>query len=368
MPSEENSSESLIASKDAGVIPKYDLMADYMYRGTFLDDHSLLDFILNTYEQAKSHASTTESSSTAGRKPNKRVDYLPERNKPDISRVVRTAGHETLPRFVGPWFPRSDREEKKELHAAAMLMLLRPWRSLSDIKANHTSFSESLASFKSSEPAISTRVDGILANIQYYYDCADDADDANLDEEDPEEQPMDDTPVPDVPEREVTDDDIEVALMGATPERSRVFALHALNTARDMGIFSTKLSTVSTNTLSGSGIRGSMTDVSNAKEWERILKHATKSHAGNLDMHASPDNASQTKPSVLAMQDVNADDREPSVILLDTPSPQGPLKTRDMLFEDQRRAYDMIEEHLIGHLEGQLWLLALLETVCKLIQ
>ena len=48
--------------------------------------------------------------------------------------IVRTEGHETMPQFVGSWFPRNDVKETYLLYYACMLALLSPWNKLQDIK------------------------------------------------------------------------------------------------------------------------------------------------------------------------------------------------------------------------------------------
>ncbi len=54
--------------------------------------------------------------------------------------VLRQQGHETLVQFVSTWFPRRDRPDRYEYYCASMLALLKPWRSMKDLKAGDAMF------------------------------------------------------------------------------------------------------------------------------------------------------------------------------------------------------------------------------------
>ncbi|KAF8138851.1 hypothetical protein EV363DRAFT_1101001, partial [Boletus edulis] len=87
-------------------------------------------------------------------------------------RVLRKDNHETMVTFSGPWFPRADDVTQHSLYCAAVLALLKPWRTLKDIKDPTISFEEEYALFAQQMNYESKR---ILENIQYFYECRDKA-------------------------------------------------------------------------------------------------------------------------------------------------------------------------------------------------
>ena len=73
---------------------------------------------------------------------------------------------------MGGWFPRNDRPGDRELYCASMLALLKPWMSLSELKTSTENFEEAFEVFVSTVPK---KVQDIIENIQYYYECYDGA-------------------------------------------------------------------------------------------------------------------------------------------------------------------------------------------------
>jgi hypothetical protein len=87
-----------------GVLEIKDQLKEYIDRGPELATTCLLDFFLNTYERDKTRTPTTGTSHQL----NERVPYLQNTGHGCRCRVVQTAGHETMPNFVGEWFPCND--------------------------------------------------------------------------------------------------------------------------------------------------------------------------------------------------------------------------------------------------------------------
>ncbi|TFK80707.1 hypothetical protein K466DRAFT_503419, partial [Polyporus arcularius HHB13444] len=79
-----------------------------------------------------------------GRRPNERVRYGETHPKYGTKqRIVRTKGHNTLPNFIGRYFPRRDDPDIHSFYCASMLALLKPWRDLAaDLKAPSETWSE----------------------------------------------------------------------------------------------------------------------------------------------------------------------------------------------------------------------------------
>ncbi|KAJ6518282.1 hypothetical protein C8R47DRAFT_959864, partial [Mycena vitilis] len=63
-------------------------------------------------------------------------------------RAVRSRGHNTLPNFIGNYFPRRDDPDNEEFYHACMLTLLKPWRDLeTDLKPGSQSWKEAFDLF-----------------------------------------------------------------------------------------------------------------------------------------------------------------------------------------------------------------------------
>lgn len=157
-------------------------LQDYVCRGVELENRNLLSFLVDTYEteidnslQSKSSAATEQEPNPIkqGRKPNLRSRYTQEHPRhQNRQRIVRSAGHNHLPYFVGPHFPRADDEDQHELYCCSVLVLLKPWRKLQDLKLNYRSWKDALQAYLDTNPPYVRR---IMANLQFYYHSADSA-------------------------------------------------------------------------------------------------------------------------------------------------------------------------------------------------
>ena len=143
-----------------------DDLKDYVDRGVALEHYSLLDFFLNTYDSEELVA--TES--TRGRPPNGRVPYMENTGHGKKSRVIKSKGHETMPNFAGPWFPRNDVAELADFYCASMLALLQPWRDIAELKGVDETFKHAFDKFMN---AAGSATKDIVANIQYPHECSD---------------------------------------------------------------------------------------------------------------------------------------------------------------------------------------------------
>ncbi len=100
-----------------GTIELKDQLRDYKFRGEELTTMNFLDFMLDTYEDSK-HC-----------------------------RIRRSQGHETLSRFIGKLFCRSDNDHDRDLFRGSMLMLLKPWRNLHQLKGPTETFETAFDNF-----------------------------------------------------------------------------------------------------------------------------------------------------------------------------------------------------------------------------
>jgi hypothetical protein len=152
-----------------------DQLRDYQFRGEELARMNFYCFMVDTYEEPVTSAkmdtchddSHYEATTKSGRPRNIRSQYLAAANKPNKRRVQRTSGHENLPRFIGRWFP-SAKDGSKELYGASILLLLKPWRALSDLKDSEESFEVALTDFMSTA---TTKEKDMVENIQYHHLC-----------------------------------------------------------------------------------------------------------------------------------------------------------------------------------------------------
>lgn len=142
-------------------------MREYMDRGDALRDWNYLDFFLGTYDGKL----LKEGSSPRGRKPNMRVPYKAGRNRDKRCRIIRTAGHETMPYFPGQWFPKREGEGSL-FYQASMLALFKPWYSTKDLKQEDESWGDAFDSFFS---RTTESVKKMMENIQFYHECSEGA-------------------------------------------------------------------------------------------------------------------------------------------------------------------------------------------------
>ena len=248
-----------------GSIALRDQLLEYAFRGDEMIEMSYLDFMLDTYDAKMdeiemcptatiSPEDGAENDRWVGRTRNQRVPYRQGFTRPGQCRIFRTCGHETLPHFLGGWFPRNDREKERELYCASMLTLLKPWTDLSHLKTDAESFGHVFDTFMNAAPK---KTKDIIENIQYYYECYDGTKsrrDEDMTEPAPDVMPeievvdgdddlphgsIDGCPVPEI--ADVTVEDIELAYMCRGTMRERLHAEVALNTAFDYSIFPDEL-------------------------------------------------------------------------------------------------------------------------------
>ncbi len=130
-----------------------------------MENWSYFDFFLGTYEGKK----LKEKTGTCGRPASERVPYRTESDRAGRCRIKRSDGHETIPYFPGQWFAKRDDENPNGLFEASMLALLKPWRSLSDLKEEHETFQQAFTTFLSIALE-DTR--NTVENIEFFHECS----------------------------------------------------------------------------------------------------------------------------------------------------------------------------------------------------
>jgi hypothetical protein len=343
---------------ESGAITLKDQLHEYMFRGEELTSMCLLSFVLDTYDaKASHHVEPDAGTRTRGRPSHLRVNYRDGFTRTGRCRVYRTTGHETLPHFMGGWFPRNDRPENRDLYCASILALLKPWSDLSELKRLDETFDHAFATFVNDAPG---KTLDIIENIQYYYECYDGAKkrreepsgtgtDCSIEFEE-DERPEDltsDSLNQSQEEVEVSELDIEMAHDSRGTMRERLYAEVALNTAFDCGIFSdTTLHTV----FWPMAERAHTEDLKTYKAWEDRLKSVcrTEIEEGGPGLFRDSDGAA---PALTAVDVAGGIELQPGEMPGEIAT--SPRAKRDLLKRDQRRAHDIIERQLLKHLAGK---------------
>jgi hypothetical protein len=74
-----------------------------------------------------------------------------------------------MPYFPGQWFPKREEETCNGLFEASMLALLKPWRTLADLKQENQSFHDAFNIFVANAPAETC---WIMKNVQFFHECS----------------------------------------------------------------------------------------------------------------------------------------------------------------------------------------------------
>ncbi|KAM6491768.1 hypothetical protein JOM56_012808, partial [Amanita muscaria] len=69
----------------------------------------------------------------------------------------------------GPWLPRANKPETRQLYCCVMLALLKPWRTLQDLLADSATWAEALEGFLQLPTSLFAR--RFIENAQFFYEC-----------------------------------------------------------------------------------------------------------------------------------------------------------------------------------------------------
>lgn len=150
-----------------GQLRARDQIHDYMDRGDGLQNWNYLDYFLGTYDAPK----VKERKNNRGQHPNEQVAYKEGCNHDKRCRVIRSKGHETMPYIPRQWFPRKE-ANGRFFFEALMLALLKPWRSISDLKRTEETFEQAYNDFIAHAGEDAKRT---IENIQFYHECSESA-------------------------------------------------------------------------------------------------------------------------------------------------------------------------------------------------
>ena len=165
-----------LAVDSGGVLYAQSQTDDYRFRGHELEAFNVLEFFVDTYEDnlcktAGDHSNSRPNhTELRGRPAHARVLYLPSHPQhKKKQRVIRPDHHRHLPNIVGRWFPKRDPTlPQYPYYCASMLMLLKPWRSLDDLKLPGQSWVQAFEIFYERAPAAFKRIiSGKRAAVYY---------------------------------------------------------------------------------------------------------------------------------------------------------------------------------------------------------
>ena len=112
---------------------------------------------------------TTDQHQRPGQKRNEHILYLPAHPKYKQKLCIKWSHrHNQLPNFIGHFFPCSDDPDIREFYCASMLLLLKPWREVTDLKPPSQTWSQAFDAFLSTAPQ---KAKDIIAGIQYFYEA-----------------------------------------------------------------------------------------------------------------------------------------------------------------------------------------------------
>jgi hypothetical protein len=333
-------------------------VADYIHRGTALEDYNVLDFFVKTYEKK------ITKSQTLARGAQNHVPYMSNYHKnAHCFRVIRRAGHRNLPNFVGRFFPRNDDPSTYEFYCASMLTLLKPWRHLNaDLKPIDATWEQTFQMFLTSASDIVLRV---ISGIQYFHECdlaakskkehrtAFDSFVNRSAEYDAEtrEQDYDGSETAEERTSTITEEDLKECLANSTPIREQLHATNALAIAEHVGIFSSLQSTWIVHPCNR--LRNAEeADFKLLSQWQLHIEKEVE-RVNNINALQS-ESSEESIPSQGNVQAISPDSlsQGPSVVLIQS-EVEIPSMNPNGLNREQRRTYEIVKDHLQQSLLGE---------------
>ncbi|KAJ3885392.1 hypothetical protein GG344DRAFT_82761 [Lentinula edodes] len=155
-----------------GKISIQNQLQSYAFRGNTLETYNVLSFFTDTYEQSLTRGKGGDVEADENGNNSRASVRHPYRDnfRPKHGRVIRLDRHETVPQFIGRWFPRNDRPEDGLLYRLMMLAVLKPWRKLGDLVEGFRTVDEAWTTFLEKSKGEHNH---FIENVQYFYHCSD---------------------------------------------------------------------------------------------------------------------------------------------------------------------------------------------------
>lgn len=323
---------------------------DYRLRSPELEDMNVIDYFVETFEDVISESDTHPRRSNRG--PPKLARYFYHETHEGSTKYLRkrrSAYHNHMPNFIGMPFPRYNDETRSEYYCATMLLLLKPWRDPTDLKAPHRTWKAEFNDFTSSAHR---KVIRIIENINQFHRGKDAADRERALEY--QERPTANTrPLveagdidildnagnrPDQQETsmDVTEADWEMMYAQAISSQGEAHAREAVFLAEMSGFFADKPFTA---VPSASNAIGS--DVRSLQDWVGLLQLPSSS-VNNTDSAEGHRDSNTGSTSRVEKVPLSINGRVDAIA-----RPEAPLEALgiDLLNADQKRAYDIISCH-----------------------
>lgn len=327
-------------------------VADYRLRGNVLESYSVVQFFSQTYEERLSRARNatipSDGASARGRPANLRAPYLASHPKHTSTvRVRRSPNNNCLPNFVGKYFPRRDDPDSSahDFYCASMLLLLKPWRSVDDLKLPNESWQASFERFIHA-PDTSDDIPRLISNIQHFHRCESSVIEHAL-QEDPSltesiirsnleaDEDAEDEAAEEMAGAVGNDPETMLSQLLAEqlPGRERVHGAHAVAVGYEVGVFHEREHswTVSATNATGGDLR-------QLQEWTDRMTALANASASVVDGDMNDNSPlarsgdSALDATVVPVSDLSDESLEA-------------LNPNDLL-PDQRRAYDLVTRHL----------------------
>ena len=285
----------------------------------------------------------------------------------DKIRVVRATGHNTLPNFIGKWFLRADERDEESLNCAMMLLLLKPWQEVADIRENTSEWKDALEDFLTTA---SPHCRQFMNSVQDYHQCKataeaedqvtadlthrfqDDINDTVMQNNDDDEWANEHSNT--IWEHNITDDDVLHAEATKWCDREALYAEHAIAVARVAGVFPER---AMGRTVSWDVLHADEEMLQNMELW-RAKFEASSRLSNQSQQSTDPQLMDVDAGDVADMQTqgiiASADDEDSMGDVLPMNMVQEPLAAipREQLMDDQRRAFDIIAYHVRSSLQG----------------
>ena len=160
-------------------------LSDYVYRGHRLENVSLWDFVAQTTKIATTRVARGSSTSFADNHDpidlqavhSRQLEYVPflashPEHERKLLKVLRHTDRR-IPVPIGPALPRRDRDYEWNKYCRLMLLLFKPWRSVSDLRMHFNNWPRA---YEDEVPRFDAEVNDIMSNMQLLHECRDSRD------------------------------------------------------------------------------------------------------------------------------------------------------------------------------------------------
>ena len=369
-----------------GVIFAKSQVTDYTARGIVLEEYNVIQFFTDTYEapfQKYDRDNAVENTDfpnvdnkkeklIRGRPRNDRVCYLPSHPKSkQFIRIIRSSGHNNLPNIIGQQLPSNKNLDNYDFYCASVLMLLKPWRNISNLKLPEETWAEA---FEKYTATASSEILDTISAINYLHESRASIqkdeetpenvrDSRNIDEDsENDDEGLDIIPFADNHQRsDDPDHTLEAIIQAQTSYEENLHGRFAIEIAKRRKIFQNDIEDDKWATQPGTEGIGNATagDIEHLMLWRRQLE----TDLSRMNQHGITSESLDNGPSsggTVNVLDASVNSNHPRVesyvdiTSSDHSRDEGyPLADPTSLNEDQCRAYNIIVRHLDQTLSGK---------------